>query len=192
MICLRDDCLLVRSSDGVTIPLAAHQVTIELLGDATQFLEPELVKHAAAGVLEYFKTELGRETVTVAEFTETLARVLRKFGVSVECSGADPEPADPPAVHPSVCDHDLPSMATECGKSYELGFFQALRDTLRKALATAPQAVRYHGLRRCIKQLSGRRRWCRACRDLEVQVVNYLRDTFRQSAGGRAVSLVVR
>jgi hypothetical protein len=55
-----------------------------------------------------------------------------------------------------------------------------LRDQLRQHMLQKPRVLRYHGLRACVKQISGARRWTDRCRDLEAQIVSFL----RQCAGG--------
>ena len=42
MIQLHTDCLVFETSDGETIPCSAHDVTVELLGDAVTEIEPQI------------------------------------------------------------------------------------------------------------------------------------------------------
>src|SRR3569833_1988255 len=70
MIQLRPDCLIFQTSQGELIPCSAETVTIELIGDASSVLDPEIVREAASAVVHYFKHDLGRETVSVAEFSD--------------------------------------------------------------------------------------------------------------------------
>ena len=72
----------------------------------------------------------------------------------------------------------LPELATSAGKGCELFFFQRLRAELRTHLQTTPRVVRFQGLRSCVKQLAGRRRWCPRCQTLSDQIVEYLRECF--------------
>jgi len=186
MIQLREDCLYVQKESGETIPCSAEHVTIELMGGSLEGLSPELVRQAAAGVLHYFKVELGRDFVTVGEFAEALARVLNGFGLAVECSSV----VD--GVSAQVAVADLRELASSSGKEFELGFFTRLRTTLRTTLAGAPRAVQFHGLRSCVKQLAGAQRWCPRCRRLEEQIVEFLRTCLGQESNGQNCALVVR
>ena len=51
MIQLHTDCLVFETSDGEAIPCSAHDVTVELLGDAVTEIEPHLITEAAEAVL---------------------------------------------------------------------------------------------------------------------------------------------
>jgi hypothetical protein len=183
MIQLHPDCLIFHTSEGELIPCSAEVVTVELVGESN--LDPDVVREAAAAVVYYFKSELGREEVSVEEFSRALQRVLSNLGYDVSASD-DPE-MDPKAMIPiagasvgeEVCTvANLPELATSSGKGFELVFFQRLRAELHEHLQQAPRVVRFEGLRTCVKQLTGRRRWCGRCQDLNDQIVDYLRECF--------------
>ena len=125
MIQLRSDCLEFEMSTGETFPCSAETVTVELIGKAVESIDPEIVRHAAEAVLHYFKEELGRQHVTIDEFSNALEKVLKRMGFSVD---ADEETS--PAAAGSVIQTDLGRLAFESGKGYELMFFSRL-DTLR-------------------------------------------------------------
>ena len=72
MIQLHTDCLVFETLDGETIPCSAQDVTVELLGDAAHELEPHMITEAAEAVLFHFKVDLGRNSVSVGEFTMAL------------------------------------------------------------------------------------------------------------------------
>ena len=167
MIHLRSDCLVFEMSNGEKIPCSAASVTVELMGKAAELVDRELVQNAAAAVLYYFQNDLHRTTVTVSEFTEALQTALRGLGLQVVC---DPSPKTERAM-----EADLFRLATESGKAFELGFFARLREEVRKELNQAPQLIRFSGLRRCVKQLAGARRWCPRCEQLSDHIVEYLR-----------------
>lgn len=164
MILLSSDCLLFQLADGESIPLSAEAISVELIGDAASTLDSEFVQNAAAAVFHYFKSELARETVTIAEFSAALENVLRGFGLVVERAASSVENPDA----------DLRLLAAEAGKN-ELLFFPRLRDELRSQLRQSPRQVRFHGLRGCVKQLAGSRRWSARCEKLQEQILAYLR-----------------
>src|SRR5580700_6870048 len=83
MILLRADCLIFQTTDGEQIPCSAEWVTMELMGEGVALIDPEIVHHASAAVLHYFKDELQREHVSVGEFAVALEKALRGFGLSV-------------------------------------------------------------------------------------------------------------
>lgn len=183
MILLSSDCLLFQLADGESVPLSAEAISVELIGDATSALDPEFVRHAAAAVFHYFKADLERETVTVGEFSKALENVLRGFGLTVKHAGENPPAAN---IHES----DLGSLIAESG-SAELLFFPRLRDELRTQLRQSPRLLRFRGLRGCVKQLAGSRRWGARCRRLEDQIVAYLRQCFHAETGRDDCLLVV-
>jgi hypothetical protein len=73
-------------------------VTVEFIGDAKSLLDPQLVHHAAHAVLHYFKVEQGKNQVSVGEFAQALATVLRGLGIEV---GRVMPPAAPRIARPS-------------------------------------------------------------------------------------------
>ena len=170
MIQLHPDCLIFQTSSGENIPCSAEVVTIELVGEAN--LDPEVVREAAAAVVCYFRNELGREHVSVEEFSCALQKVLRKLGYQVSGNNEETKPESAMGVT------NLPELASSSGKGYELFFFQRLRGELKSQLKCAPQIVRFQGLRTCVKQLAGRRRWCPTCERLSDHIVEYLRECF--------------
>lgn len=166
MIQLHSDFLLIEISGGQTIPCSAERVTFELIGEAARFLDQQLIHHAAAAVLHYFKVECQRSFVTVAEFTLALEKVLRDLGVAVN---SEPEPPG------EGLQADLRELAAQSGKGFELFFFARLREQLRQMLETSPDLIRFRGLRGCVKQLAGAQRWTGRCENLSDQIVAYLR-----------------
>ena len=194
MILLRPDCLVFKTSAGENVPCSAHAVTVEMLGDAGEFVEKDTVENAALAVLHYFKKELGKETVTVAEFTDALEKVLQNLGLDVRTDTASilaPAAVAPNPTPARVCEADLSRLATESTEGGELHFFLRLRDTLRRHLDGSPVLLRYVGLRPCVKQLAGAKRWNHQCQHLNEQIVDYLRTCLRHEESGRGCGLVV-
>ena len=183
MIALRDDCLLVAQADGGFVPQSVEDLTFEIVGDGAGLVDAELLKHAAAAVLHYFRKELERNTVTLAEFGAMLARVLQGLGFSAEVKGT---------VDPDVRIADLGALAVTGGAAGELEFCQKLRTLLREQLAAAPLRLEIRGLRTCVKRLTGRKHWCPECRRWSAWIVYLLRSWLSEKASDRHVSLVVR
>lgn len=184
MIWLHSDCLLVQTSEGETIPCSAEAVLIDLVGEAAASLDAELVQNAAQGVLQYFKEELHRDTVTVAEFAAAVGQVFQKLGLHVQL-GEDV------AVRRHVVEMDLERLVSDSGVAFELGFFSRLRDEMRLRLKEAPGVLRFKGLRECVKGLSGARRWNHRCQALNDQIVDFLRQCWTQEPRPRDTALVV-
>lgn len=192
MILLRPDCLVFKTSDGESVPCSAHQVTVELMGDSAEWLDKEMVQHAAEAVLHYFKSEKGQGIVSVAEFSEALERVLRGLGLEVHSAtisqdvdtGCNPPPAQ-------VVETDLSLFASQPGEGFELLFFSRLRDEVRQRLAAAPTLLRFRGLRTCVKQLMGAKRWSAQCQSLNDQIVDYLRTCLTNENAASGSALVI-
>jgi hypothetical protein len=51
--------------------------------------------------------------------------------------------------------------------------------------------VRFHGLRGCVKQLAGVRRWTPRCRTLEERIVEYMRQCLGAEAGRKELALII-
>jgi len=184
MILLRPDCLVFETCTGESIPCSATEVTIEFLGEAGYRLDKELIKNAATAVLHYFKEELGRTSVSVAEFSVALEQALGALGLKIKAEQQD-------QASPLVAEADLLGLAFQSGKGYELPFFLSLRDEVRRKLDLSPEVLRFRGLRVCVKQLTGAKRWTRRCQCLNDQIVEYLRTCLSTEQRGASCALVV-
>jgi hypothetical protein len=184
MITLAKDCLLFHLSNGEAVPFSAEMISVELTGETGRFVDPEVASNAAKAVFHYFKSELGRQSVTAEEFATALEKVLRGFKL-----GGATEPGA--AGDKFVIESDLWRLARESGDGCELLFFPNLRNELRQHLQNSPRVLRFRGLRACVKQITGARRWTPRCRDLEEQIVGFLRECAGAETGRPEYSLVV-
>ena len=184
MITLSSECLLFQLANGESVPFSAEMISVELSGDSSGAFDAHFVKHAANAVFHYFKHDLGRLTVTVGEFAGAMEKVLRGFGLNAKS-------VEKTAHKPRLLESDLRQLAFESGKGCELFFFPRLRDELRLQLQREPRVVRFHGLRGCVKQLTGARRWCSRCRTLQEQIVAFLRGCLTAETGRRDCALRV-
>ena len=184
MITLARDCLLFELPTGESMPYSADMVSVELAGGTTERFDSEFVQHATKAVFHYFKHELGRQSVSVGEFRGALEKVLRGFAVTAQLSA-------PPDSQPRVLEYDLCRLALESGQGRELLFFPRLRAELQRHLRQAPRMLRFRGLRGCVKQLAGARRWCLRCQSLEGEIVAYLRECLRAEPAPTDIALLV-
>jgi len=168
MITLAKDCLLFHLSNGETVPFSADMISVELTGESARWFDPEVASHAAKAVFHYFKRELGRQSVTAEEFASAMEKVLRGFKPGNSSAGEDAKP--------HVIESDLSLLASEAGHGGELLFFPSLRKQVRQHLQDRPRVLHFRGLRACVKQIAGARRWTSRCRDLEEQIVGFLRE----------------
>jgi hypothetical protein len=181
MILLRPDCLVFDRSGEAPTPLAAEAVAVEIVGD-TSPLDPEVVRQAAAAVLHYFRSDESRTVVSVSEFSAALRKALEGLGLSVEFE-------EPPG--PDI-ETDLTHLAGDAGSAVELLFFPRLRVELRRKLRHSPSIVRFCGLRGCVRQLVGAKRWSARCQTLNDQIVDYLRTCLDAEARAGSCALIVR
>jgi hypothetical protein len=184
MIHLQRDCLVFKMPNGESIPCSSKSVSIELTGEAAQFIDKHIVEQAAAAVLHYFKVELGRLTVSIDEFAQALGKALNAFGLSVASAQVEPP-------KPRIAEADLRLLACESGKGFELVFFPRLREEVRRNLDAGPRVLCFRGLRGCVKQLIGARRWSMRCQSLNDQIVEYLRGCLTNQKTAAPCALVV-
>src|SRR3974390_1832207 len=150
MIALAEDSLLFEMASGECIPYSADMVSVELEGDTARLFDSEFVDHAMQAVFHYFKHELGRQSVSLGEFAGALEKVLGGFAAT-ERRATESNPQG------RVLESDLHRLARESGQGCWLLFFACLRAEPERHLGQAPRMLRFHGLRRCIKQLTGAR-----------------------------------
>lgn len=183
MIQLHRDCLLLQTLNGDFIPCSAELFSIQLVDTEGSTVDPELIRQATAAVLHYFKHDLGRQSVSVAEFANALEKVLQAVGLKLNSS-----------THQSKAEMetaDLGALASDCGAGFELAFFPTIRQELSARLARSPSVLKFQGLRGCVKGLLGAKRWSGRCQRLHDQIVDYLRDCLETEAPGSSCRLVV-
>jgi hypothetical protein len=184
MIALSNDCLLFKFNNGESVPCSAEMISVEIVGSCEGALDPEILRHAAASVFHYFKVELERETVTVGEFAGALEKVLRGLGLTIRAGELEERSQE-------IIETDLGLLARQSADSLELFFFPKLRDELRQQLRQSPRVLRFRGLRGCVKQLAGARRWSARCEKMQEQVVEYLRGCLTAEPEKSECALVV-
>jgi len=184
VIILHSDCLYFKLPNGESVPMRPEMISIQPAGGTGGIIDPEMVKESVAAVFHYFKHELGRHSITVEEFTAALEKVFHGFGLTRLQS-------ETPNSSPVVSEADLRELAQESGMSTELVFFPRLRAELQKQLRQPAAVVRFRGLRGCVKQLAGARRWGVRCQTLRDQIVAYLRACASSDTAGKDCTLIV-
>lgn len=183
MIPKPQDSLVFKLAAGQEIPCSAGSVNFQLVGDAAGLVDANILNHAAAAVLHYYRTDLQRETITPEEFSMALEKVLHGFGFTHVKAATSDEVKLPP-----IAEADLRALASD---GIELIFFQRLREELHRQLQPSPQMVRFSGLRGCVKQLAGAKRWSPRCQALNDQIVEYLRTSLGAEQVAKPCGLVV-
>ncbi len=183
MILLAEDCLLFELPNGSSVPLRPEMIRFEVPETANTVLNADTVNEAAAAVFYYFKHELKRSSISLGEFTLVLEKVLREL----ERAAKDARLINP-ANHRT--ESDLGKLADKVD-GVELLFFAELRRALRSHLCKSPSALHFCGLRRCVKRLSGARRWNNRCQTLSDQIVAYMRSCLEAEVGEKTCTMIV-
>ena len=184
MIRLAPDCLLFQMPSGESMPFSAETISVELGDGAAGWFDQDFVEHAAASVFHYFKFDLSRETVSMAEFAATFESVLHGLGLKVEI-----EPLTVPSAGKAA--KDLRLLAQEAGTGCELVFFPRLRASVREQAHRSPQLIYFHGLRGCVKRLLGAQRWSPRCERFRDQIIEFLQHSVKVEAAGDVCALLV-
>jgi hypothetical protein len=182
MIALATDYLVFQMATGESMPFSADAISDELMGEGDSTYDPEMVGHAANAVFHYFKHELGYQTVTLGEFAAALEKVLDGFNLDARGTVERAK---------LVRESDLFALARDCGVGGELVFYPRLRDEMGIHLQAGCRVIRFCGLRNCVKQLSGARRWSLKCQMMQEQIVEYLRKCLSALGKGKELALVV-
>jgi hypothetical protein len=172
VILLADDHLIFQLPNGENVLVSPDPISVDLAGPNGGGFDTEFIRAAAAAVFHYFKADLGRDTVAIGEFSQALERILRGFALDASL----PPPLEPDA------EADLRLLAAEAGKT-ELLFFSRLRAEVRSQLRHSPGRLRFRGLRGCVKQLAGARRWGPRCHRMQEQIMEFLHRCTRAETG---------
>jgi hypothetical protein len=180
--------LAFETGTGV-IPCAVDDLVVELIGDGIVGISSDLLREASLGLLKYFREDLGREQVTVAEFAQALASVMQGFGFDLKLEAIS-EAIETEPDSQRVAEIALDKLANN-GEALKAGFFPRIRRELHQRLEETPALIRLTGLRSCVKLLARSNRWNGRCQRLSDQIVTYLRLCFAErSSGSNCVILV--
>ena len=182
MIWLGSEYLMFKMPSGESVAFSSDAIAVEIVDETNGDLDTFTVKQAANAVYHYFKHELGRQSVSVADFAQAMEKALDGFEISIVS-------AKEAAGSMQVAETDLCQVADRSG--FELDFFPNLRRELNAQLRSAPQVVRFKGLRGCVKQLAGAKRWSARCVALQEQIVGYVRGCLSADAADAKCVLVV-
>jgi len=183
MIALDSDCLIFQMANGENIPCSADMVAVELAGDTGALFDPDFVQEATKAVFHYFKHELAGKPCPRANSPAPWKKCC--------VASRSRRKSCPTRPRAGVLECDLCRLALECGPGRELFFFPRLRAELQRHLRQAPRGLRFRGLRRCVKQLAGARRWSPRCQTLEGEIVSYLRGCLSAETGPVDLALLV-
>ncbi|MGC3961568.1 MAG: hypothetical protein QM813_27680 [Verrucomicrobiota bacterium] len=184
MILLADNFLFFQLPSGESVPFTAEMISVELADGSAEPFDQEFLEHAAASVFHYFKNDLERKTVSVAEFASAFESALNSLGLKL-CGGRIATARD------DAANKDLQMLAYHAGGGGELAFFPRLRTAVRAQFQLTPRLIRFHGLRDCVKSLLGAERWSPRCDQLRDQIIEFLRRTLSKETAGSTCALLV-
>ena len=185
MITLASDCLLFELATGESIPYSADMVWVELSGDSGGMFDSEFVRHADEGGLPLLQTRAGppdRVRRGIRRGAGESAARLRPHGRLRRTRRGHAR-----ACWSLIC----AGWRSESGQGCELVFFPRLRAELQPASRSEPAWCRFRGLRGCVKQLTGARRWSLRCQTLEGEIVDYLRECLSAETRAGEFALLV-
>ncbi len=184
MIALASDYLVFELANGESVPMSPEMISVEVVGEAASLFDADFLENSSHAVFHYFKYELGKERVSLREFSCALEKVLRSLALVAKSPHT--------TSGQTVLESDLRRLVSGPGEGCELFFFSRLRQELRQKLVQAPDVVRFCGLRPCVKRLAGTKRWTLRCRAIEEQVVSFLRQCLEVEHSQGNPALVVR
>ena len=185
MIALQSDCLIFQLANGESIPCSAEMISVEIVGDARGTARSRNAPARRRLRLSLFQERTGTRD-------RHRRRICRRAGKSPAQSRLAPSaPAASSRDRGEIIETDLRRLARESADSLELFFFPRLRDELRAQLRQSPRVVRFRGLRGCVKQLAGARRWSHRCEKMQDQIVGYLRECLTAEPEQNECALVV-
>lgn len=190
MIQLRSNCLVCETDDGEHIPFSAESLSEELVEQLQGSIDPEVVRHAAESVVQFYRDEQMVDVIRLSEFVEAITEVLRSLGFEVAID-VEPEPREG-GVQRLVSESDLGVFSADPSSFSELELLPKLRATLREQFQTEPQIIRITGLKICVKTLSNARRWSPRCQRLHELIVGYLQECWIQERNPECEEIVIQ
>jgi hypothetical protein len=184
MILLASNFLFFEMPSGESIPFSPETISVDLAAGSEGMLDPDFAQHTAASVFHYFKHDLGRKSVSVAEFASAFECALQGLGLRLDAGRVT-------AASDCQIARDLGLLANEAADARELLFFPRLRVTVREQMRSSPRMVRFHGLRDCVKRLTGARRWSPRCERLRDQIIEFLRRSVSVETASDSCALMV-
>ena len=183
MIQLREHILWVRTGDGRLTPFDERRLAMSIQQAAEHVGQRDwwLAESVAAAVHAFGMKSRGEPVIASKEISEIVTAVLATLGyewISEAYGGG----ANRAAIH-------LNELAWRTDGGLELEFFRQLDRALGAATNRQLVSMRIDGLRACVMQLRGARRWTADCRRLAEEIVEHVRGRVARVRSPRAVSL---
>jgi len=182
MIQLHEDVLWVQAEDGRLSPFDEQRLAMSIhkAAEKVGHFEWWLAESIAAAVHAFAVKSRSEPVMPSEEISEVVGAVLASLGYDW-ISEAYAAGADRVAIH-------LNELAWRTNAGFELEFFQQLDHALGAASNHRLVAMRLDGLRACVMQLRGTRRWTAGCRQLAEDIVEHVRERVARMRSRRAAS----
>ena len=184
MIALQSDCLLFQLANGESVPCSAEMISFDITGTSCGLLDPETLRHAAASVFHYFKEELGAKPSPSANSPS-------RWKKSCAASASSSAPAASNRIRRARARPTSAGSRANPPTAWSCSFSRACAANSAPSSGQSPRVVRFRGLRGCVKQLAGARRWSHRCERLQDQIVEYLRGCLTAEPEQNECALVV-
>jgi hypothetical protein len=180
---MHTDVLWVRAGDGRLAPFDEQRLALSIQKVAENAGQSDwwLAESIAAAIHAFAVKSRSDQIIPSKEIADIVTTVLATLGYDW-ISEAYAGDANRVAIH-------LNELAWRTNAGFELEFFQELDHALSAATNRRLVAMRIDGLRACVMQLRGTRRWTAGCRRLAEDIVEHVRGRVARMRSPRAASL---
>lgn len=126
------------------------------------------------GVVHFLKVKYKGTVIAIGCLFDKIRNSLRDLGLDEMSKGLE-------TITPPVS-LSLTDIARRAGSGYELVFYRLLAEKFQLAAAHGAEQVFCYGLRKCVKNLSGARKWCPRCERLAAEIKEFLEHQHQRAA----------
>ncbi|MEI6082874.1 MAG: hypothetical protein WCS70_01085 [Verrucomicrobiota bacterium] len=183
MIQLREEIAWVRDSQDRLTPFDVARLAASIHGAVAVAGAAEhlLAESVASAIHLYTRDVCQRQTIAAVEIAELVNAVLTMLGLE-EIARAYEQRRQWTEIR-------LDQLSATA--DFELGFYRRLNSELNAVVDDELELVQLRGLRACVMQLQGARRWGESCRALADDIVGFVRDRVRQVRRASSTALCV-
>ena len=183
MIQAHSDIAWVKFDDGHLAPFDEQRLALSIQNVAERRGETDwwLAESIAAAVHAYAVKCHSNSIIACNEIADVVVSVLSMLGFK-ELARAYANQRRRAAIH-------LSDLAGHVGTAFELEFFRQLDHALCAAADHRLSVLEVDGLRTCVMQLRGARRWTAGCRQSAEEIVEYVRERVARVRPSQAVCL---
>jgi hypothetical protein len=183
MIQALEDIVWVKFEDGHMAPFDEQRLalSIQTVAERAGHSDWWLAESVAAAVHAYAVKCRSDGVIPSREIVEIVTAVLATLGFE--------KISEAYAGHEHCAAIHLNDLAARMGAAFELEFFRQLDEALSAASDHRLSVIEVDGLRACVMQLRGARRWNSGCRKLAEEIVEYVRERVMRVRPAKAAGL---